>query len=288
MAQRFRQGDPSRMPWPRRGQDGIAPYTPSNDRYRANPRFRRNIYTPAETPERSPLRRAVPPIDRLGPPQWPAGAVTLPRCSFSDSNPVITTPLGSHSSQTVAQVNQGRNGFQEYPCCICASCQKTVDKHKVYATTILEGTKNESILIFELASDNQTVTIDGAPTWTGDPLIKLIVPVEERLFVSSHQHFFTRNLSFCWECLSKMPNYADLMRDVMEYAQDKGHFAKISNSTRMPKNSRATFTMERTNKFLPQPIRPSSARMQDGLPHPPTQGASTQRGTRWSPGAGRT
>jgi len=284
MATRFKQGDPTRMPWPQREAEGVAPYTPSSDRFRANPRFRRAMYTPTETPQRSPLRKAVPPMDSLGPPKWPAGAVTLPRCSFVDSDPIITTPLGTHSSQTVAQQNQGRSGFQEYPCCSCCSCHKTVDKHKVYATTVLEGSKNESILVFELAPDNKNVTIEGAPTWTGDPLIKLIVPVEEHLFVASHPHFFVRNLSYCVECLSKMRNYADLMREVQDYCKHKGHFVKISNNTRRPGAVREPFTLERTNNF-PPPCRPSSARRQQAEAQVAHQrGWSTQRGTRWEDG----
>jgi len=228
MALRFLYGEPTRMPWPD-SNVGYHSYKPSPSRSLSTPAACQR----AET--KSGLRRRNGPAPDRGSkawvfPKYPAGCTTLPAVS-TEATSTITTPLGTHSALTVGQRNQGRSAFEEYPSTTCYKCCKSVNKFKVYATTINQDTQAECIVIFELADNNEHLSIRGEPTRTGDPLVKMVMPVLERVLVTSHPHFFhpSKNAAYCVDCLLENPVFTDLSQRMMRELEGRAHLVRIPN-----------------------------------------------------------
>jgi len=203
--------------------------------------------TPRTGAQPSPIRSIYPsPV---------AGEKTQPRLP-SENLPKMESPLGRHSAMTVGESNQGRPGYQEYPSTKCKFCKRGVDKYKAYATAMLENTSNQCLVVFELAEDWHQMTADGSCADQGAALIKMITPINEKVTVGSHPHFFLRNPSYCIECIRKMPVYKIMLGEMQSIIRGHAHFALLPHakpSKKAPKLRGPHYSRVKVKEETPKP-----------------------------------
>jgi len=189
--------------------------------------------TQAQTsPHPRPPSMQMPPSTTRKPTRFrrPAGSIILPRCS-TESLPIATGALGEYRALSVGQLNQGRSSFQEYPSTQCCKCQRKVNKYKVYAKNLVLNKLYECFVIFEIAdANNCPESLFGKFTSPGNALIKMVTTIQEKVDVSSHPHLFTRNQTYCLECLAETPVTKDLSNVLCQRIKNEypdAHFVRL-------------------------------------------------------------
>jgi len=145
----------------------------------------------------------------------------------NESLPRVTTCLGTHSAQTIGQNNPP--GYPCFPNIFCRNCKGEVDKNKTYGTHLFENTQMECIVLFEIADDPFTDNIQGEPANTGDPLIKIIVPIVEKVKGASTLSVVKaiRNPSYCVDCLNEEHAFQPLFAALLDHPAIKNNDAHL-------------------------------------------------------------
>lgn len=253
--ERFLTGDPTRMPWPQRQVAGInhyrTPITKTLADYGTRASTLLNGLAPTATNTYDPTKTRK---------AHPAGSIALGR-TVNETLPMLHSCMGIHSALTVGQQNHGR--FMDYPQCICSKCGKVADKHVLHATHLLLSTHFECLVAFEFTKDDKQVDIDGNATRMGDALIKLVTPINEAIFATSHPSFYMRNPSFCVGCLAMSNLSQGMFKALREEANSspqmsgKVHFVQLPD----PKHWRDEFTLPPYRATLHAAPRPATSRV---------------------------